>query len=339
MVKLIEILQNFYDKFEKMGIKLIAFFGNFKEKDRREHWIKRKNDMVQTVAKVLTMVRNKKYCAKAVYESGINLRPSEADNTAAFIIQYVLKETVVHSFTENDQEIMTYARKNKSFAILSQDSDFIIANAAKYYLSMKHLNLSDMTTYLYDCPGLAAYLKLHVNQLPLFATMMGNDITEYNIMKNFYKRVSVYENNRINVDKFVKNVAERCRNVQCNEDGMPVRKDDITRLEDLIRGGYHSVPSNLHTLITDSIQSYRSYFVEKDLRVNMVGNPDFIGLVLTLYRQHWINCDLLMLICTKIAQMGTLIEIFDDPKIKPIGDVLAKLRTILYGATFGGKYK
>lgn len=337
MVHMVEVLRNFYEKFNRSGIKVITFFGNYKGKDRRNFWIKKRYDAVQNVMKMINSVRDNRYNAKRTFESGFQLNPSETVDTAAAIIRFVLGETVVHSFTENDMEIITYARMNKSFAILSQDSDFIIANAAKYYLSMKHLNIYDMTTYLYDCPALANHLHLHMNQLPLFATLMGNDLMEYDMMKNFYKKVSVYENGKSNLDKFVSNVARICSNVQCNEVGMPVRRDDITRLVDLIRGGYYRGPSNIDTLITDSIESYGSYSVETELTVhNMLGNPKFISLALTLYRQRWITCDLLMLICTHEYQMATCIEIFNELNIKPIGDVLAKLRAILYGATFPG---
>lgn len=271
-----------------------------------------------------------------MYEDGIHLMPTEDVNTSAAIIRFELGEIVVHSFTDNDMEIMSYARAHNSFGVLSQDTDFIIANKAQFYLSMRHLDLDDMTTCIYDSRGLAQHLQLQLNQLPLFSTMMGNDIMEYNLMKYFHKSISQYKDGKLNLDKFVRKVADVCRNVECDQRGTPVRKEDVSQLASLIRTDYYG-SANTYTLIMDSIHSYQNYTVEKELTVDRVGQAGLIALALTLYRQRWITCDLLMILCVRQNQMTTCMEIFERD-VRPIGDILAKLRAVLYEATFGGVY-
>lgn len=59
---------------------------------------------------------------------------------------------------------------------MAQDSDFVIyKNGAAYYLSSENLNIDTMTTLLYDKVALANRLSLNVRELPVFASLMGND--------------------------------------------------------------------------------------------------------------------------------------------------------------------
>lgn len=82
------------------------------------------------------------------------------------------------SVKECDEEIAEFARKENCFAILAQDTDFVILEGAKYYLSMANLRLSTMETLLYDRKELAVALNLDSKYLPLLATLMGNDIVK-----------------------------------------------------------------------------------------------------------------------------------------------------------------
>lgn len=82
------------------------------------------------------------------------------------------------SIKENDEELAEYARRENCFAILAQDTDFVILEGAKYYLSMEGLQLPTMETTLYDRSALADSLNIDIKLLPLLATLMGNDIVK-----------------------------------------------------------------------------------------------------------------------------------------------------------------
>lgn len=88
------------------------------------------------------------------------------------------------SLRECDEEIAEYARRKRVFAVLTQDSDYVILDlGGAHYLSMKHLDLNKMTTKLYDCRELARCLNIPTYLLPLLATTMGNDIVTYEELK------------------------------------------------------------------------------------------------------------------------------------------------------------
>lgn len=84
---------------------------------------------------------------------------------------------------ECDEEIIEYAQKNDSFAILSQDTDFIISDLNAVALSVKNLNINAMTTVLYDRVKLAKRLNIEVCQLPLLAILAGNDMVPFESLK------------------------------------------------------------------------------------------------------------------------------------------------------------
>lgn len=91
-------------------------------------------------------------------------------------MEITFSQKVRRSIKECDDEIISYAARNKCLAVLGQDSDYVIyRHGAQYYLSSEHLDISKMTTFAYDKFALARHLKLHVKDLPVFASLMGND--------------------------------------------------------------------------------------------------------------------------------------------------------------------
>jgi hypothetical protein len=90
---------------------------------------------------------------------------------------------VYTSIRECDEEIAEYARSRQCFAILGQDTDYIIYEGAQYYLSVSKLNLSTMTTLNYNRWALARLLSIHPNQLPILASLIGNDIVPASDLK------------------------------------------------------------------------------------------------------------------------------------------------------------
>jgi hypothetical protein len=90
---------------------------------------------------------------------------------------------VFTSIRECDEEIAEYARNKQCFAILGQDTDYIIYEGAQYYLSMLKLNLLTMTTLNYNRWALARHLSIHPNQLPILASLIGNDVVPASDLK------------------------------------------------------------------------------------------------------------------------------------------------------------
>lgn len=87
------------------------------------------------------------------------------------------------SIKECDEEIARYALRKRCFAILAQDSDYVIYNSSAYYLSIKHFDLEKMTTLCYNRYNLSSDLRIHVDKLPLLASLVGNDIVLYESLR------------------------------------------------------------------------------------------------------------------------------------------------------------
>lgn len=90
---------------------------------------------------------------------------------------------VYSSVRECDLEIAEYAFQKKCMAILAQDTDFVIFKSAKYYWSMKNFNFRHMTTYNYDRDKLASSIGLYSTELPLLASLLGNDVISFEDLK------------------------------------------------------------------------------------------------------------------------------------------------------------
>ena len=115
--------------------------------------------------------------------------------------RYVLTEEchcrVVITSEECDEEIAVYAKQNSNVvAIMAQDSDFVIYNAAKYYLSALHLDLNDMTTKVYSSTELAKLNNLDPQWLPVIATLLGkcldySMLVEVDVIQNHYRVLKI----------------------------------------------------------------------------------------------------------------------------------------------------
>lgn len=71
---------------------------------------------------------------------------------------------------------MEYVRKYDCCAVLCKDTDFVVSDIKALVISAPTLNVNEMTASVYDKVELTQKLRIEVNELPLFATLVGNDI-------------------------------------------------------------------------------------------------------------------------------------------------------------------
>lgn len=81
---------------------------------------------------------------------------------------------------EGDIEIARYARERRCFGVFSRDTDFVILDGARYYLSLfyKHFQRENMSTFLFDRNAISRALHLMPEHLPLLATLLHNDYVD-----------------------------------------------------------------------------------------------------------------------------------------------------------------
>ena len=82
------------------------------------------------------------------------------------------------------------AKKYNAFGILSDDTSFLCMQNMPDNLqiySTDSLNLETLQTMKYDSRALARYFGIQVKDLPLLATLKGNDIIHRKSLKNFHQ--------------------------------------------------------------------------------------------------------------------------------------------------------
>ncbi|CAG0925571.1 unnamed protein product, partial [Notodromas monacha] len=68
-------------------------------------------------------------------------------------------------------------------------SDYIVFDSAPYYLSSQNLNVDTLETVNYDRDAFAWALGLKVDQLPLLASLLGNDVIHSHDLLLFHRKI------------------------------------------------------------------------------------------------------------------------------------------------------
>ena len=126
----------------------------------------------------------------------------DVEPTGEILIQQGFEDWLFTStrFQDADKTCFALAEKFKAFAILSGDSDFLIFqySQAITFLTVKDLNLDTLDTTALSQNALVEYLdrtsfardSFEKKHLPLFATLMGNDIFCFDMVKHFHQMLT-----------------------------------------------------------------------------------------------------------------------------------------------------
>ncbi|XP_039989941.1 constitutive coactivator of peroxisome proliferator-activated receptor gamma isoform X2 [Xiphias gladius] len=185
-----DILKSWVEKFTSAGIRLVFFFDGVVEEQKRQAWVKRRRRVNGEISKIFRHIKahgeqpgRELFCL-----------PSGLATYTCFALRSLGQE-VFCSVQEADYEIANYARQHGSMGILGQDSDFIIYDSAPY-LSVAKLRINSLTTVLYDRQSFCRATGLAVNQLPLLACLLGNDVVSEEQMHHIRnKAMETYRKN------------------------------------------------------------------------------------------------------------------------------------------------
>ncbi|KAM7015745.1 constitutive coactivator of peroxisome proliferator-activated receptor gamma [Tautogolabrus adspersus] len=186
-----EVLKRWVEAFTSAGIRLVFFFDGVVEEQKREEWVKRRHRVNGEISRLF-------HHLKAHGEQpGRELfcLPSGLASFTRFALR-LLGQEVFCSVREADYEIASYARQHKSMGILGQDSDYIIYDRLPPYFSVAKLKIHSLTTVLYNQQRLCQTVGLDVNQLPLLACLLGNDVVSVEKMQHIRNNaISTYRIN------------------------------------------------------------------------------------------------------------------------------------------------
>lgn len=83
-------------------------------------------------------------------------------------------------------EIAQFATRNNVLAVLANDIDFLIYEGDWKYWGSKTLNHNSLTTMEYDKKALREHIGLSAKQMPLLATIAGNDFIKWALVNHLY---------------------------------------------------------------------------------------------------------------------------------------------------------
>lgn len=201
----VQKVTHFFECFEAINVKLVVYFDGATQESKRPVWVSRRLQSMEKAHAVFDALS--KGQAVQRIDPELYVLPAGAGNTMSTLSKD--RCMVRRSLKECDEEIASYAEKNKCFAILAQDSDFVIyQSGAKYYLSAENLDLTRMTTLVYDQKALARHLQLNVSDLPIFASLMGNDFISADDLRPFHSLLTGRQRHQAYAAVLVRKVAE-----------------------------------------------------------------------------------------------------------------------------------
>jgi hypothetical protein len=224
-------------------VRVVFFFDGVTPESKRVIWKERKQYYIDKMVKVFEHLDNNSAVPAKLVEG---MLPSVVGATCSFVAKHVCGCDVHVSVSDCDVEMADFAWKEDCFAILSQDTDFVILKGARHFLTVKELNLETMTTFEYSQTGLLNFLGLELQELYLLASLLGNDIVPVSKLKDFHERMKQDQNGRELVPVVVDYIKKWNFSTSCDDERLREIAKDVF--------GDHRMASDL----ANSIQNYLS---------------------------------------------------------------------------------
>lgn len=165
------------DAFKTTGASLVFFSDLNIQEGKIDVWLNRRNTEFPRCTKFYDSIRNGETLKTLKYRSALS---SLFYGMAAVAQTYA--EFHLSIERECDLEIAQYASQNNAIAVISNDTDFLIFEGSWDLWSQNvRINRSNrLKTVEYNRHGITRKLSLSQKQLPVFATLLGNDFTSSN---------------------------------------------------------------------------------------------------------------------------------------------------------------
>nr|XP_019539584.2 uncharacterized protein LOC109410481 [Aedes albopictus] len=172
------VIDELFGKLKGLGAKLVFFYDGPVPESKNETWCARQDRRYEEMLPLISAVdMGFDLTALMNYSPPLNFRYA-----LKFIAKKYgeLKVTMTH---ECDQELAAHATKVNALAIISNDSDFLIYEGSWKYWSSREIQLPTLVTMEYNRAALVRHLDLSFQQMPLLATLSGNDIMPFDVVK------------------------------------------------------------------------------------------------------------------------------------------------------------
>uniref|UniRef100_A0A1B6DDU3 XPG-I domain-containing protein n=1 Tax=Clastoptera arizonana TaxID=38151 RepID=A0A1B6DDU3_9HEMI len=321
-----EQLKFFVSQFKKLGITLVFFFDGPTPDVKRCTWVQRRMDTMIKVYKIMDLLKDGNKTTDV--SSDLFMLPIGLNS---FVMIYLKEECNIEVYSaveECDEEINAFAVQHNCFAVLSQDSDYMIYEGNYLYLSMKSLNLEKMTIAFYSRKELARNLGISLQDLPLFATLAGNDIISVDKLRVFHQNL---------VKRMCGSRAKTFFHIlfPCIANYIKTFPRNSSFLINLANDVFRD--ESKASLIQSSIQSYSPKEFKKPERNNqplLTGWEAIVEEFRYLHRTASVPTTLYSVINDLFLSNSTLMEDFRMKDLKTVGSAIRPLHQKAYGIIF-----
>lgn len=172
------------NRLNQIGVKVVFFFDGTTVATKRERWVERRLRGVSEVRRIIHTLQ----CTGKEPPLDMFQLPVGMGLMTRYALKYVLGCEVWTTIRECDEVVAEYAKNCPDcFAILGQDSDYIVYYVTASYLSVANLNVDTLTTVMYDRRGIADHFGLSLSQMPILACLRGNDIISDEVLRPFHE--------------------------------------------------------------------------------------------------------------------------------------------------------
>lgn len=230
----------------------LVFFADLNiQKGKSNEWLNRRNDEFQTYVELYNLISDGRSFEEILNKNNTWYALSSTFQTFAEIA-HSYGEFYYSVRHECDLEIAQYATRHKAMAVITNDTDFLIFEGNWKFWCSKSIQITSsnqLKTVEYDRNALANLFSLSSNQLPMFATLMGNDFTNiyYKQLTDFYKAMG-----SLNVGFRTENTATFVRNEFWRHTDDNIKK--------IVRKVFGQANDDKIQLVKDSLDSYNINF-------------------------------------------------------------------------------
>lgn len=200
--------KNILEKFGILGCTLVFFTDCNIQNGKKDEWLRRRNGNFREFADFYEFIH------EGISPTQINdymgrLNALKSTCHGMELIAPMIGEMHYAIKNECDTEIARYAKQhNDVMAIISNDTDYLIYEGSWRLWSGDDMRINpsnELITLEYNKYAIQNLFSLHQKQLPLFATLIGNDTTKayFSELKQYFERLDRSRDRFMNVACFV----------------------------------------------------------------------------------------------------------------------------------------
>lgn len=196
------------DAFKSAGCSLVFFADLTLQDGKSDTWISRRNEKFDLYTSLYQLIEA---------GAGVNAIVATVQERKGLTTKFHGMELVAQTYGEFhhsikyecDLEIAQYAKNHNALAVLSNDTDFLIFDGPWKLWSSDDIEITatnQLKTLEYNRKALAKICALSQHQLPILATLLGNDFTNeyYDQLNGFHRTLGPMRNKFKNVANFVR---------------------------------------------------------------------------------------------------------------------------------------